>query len=346
MNTGLHVIFGTGAIGLATLDALRRRGRTVRMINRSGIAQVPNDVEVVAGDAADPVFAARAARGAAIVYQTMNPPYHQWNARFPALQAGVLAAAEATGARLVSMENVYMYGRPAGRPLTEDRPNNAHTKKGRLRADMADELLGAHQAGRVEVTIGRASDYFGPRSGHNRTSVTGSSPQPWPGKPAPSWVTGTNPTRIPTLRTSVKASPSWANTRTHPAKSGTCPTTPKPAAPRNWSIPSTVRPDSHAPGSAPSRRSSCTPWPLPTRSFGNCSKCSTSSKNPSSSTAAKSPQGSVPQPLPWTRPSQKHSSATPTPAIPIRKEHDHETQQHQVNGGHNSGRHRRHRRHR
>ncbi|WP_181884766.1 NAD-dependent epimerase/dehydratase family protein [Arthrobacter sp. RT-1] len=165
MTPGLHVIFGTGAIGLATLDSLRRRGSTVRMVNRSGTAQVPNDVEVVAGDAADPVFAAHAARGAAVVYQTMNPPYHQWGARFPALQAGVLAAAEATGARLVSMENVYMYGRPAGRPLTEDRPNNAHTGKGRLRVDMADELLRAHQAGRLEVAIGRASDYFGPRGG-------------------------------------------------------------------------------------------------------------------------------------------------------------------------------------
>jgi nucleoside-diphosphate-sugar epimerase len=165
MNTDLHVIFGTGAIGLATLDALLRRGRTVRMVNRSGKAQVPKDVDVVAGDAANPVFAARAAEGAAVVYQTMNPPYHQWSAQFPALQAGVLAAAEATGARLVSMENVYMYGRPAGRPLTEDRTNNAHTKKGRLRADMAAELLDAHRAGRVEVAIGRASDYFGPRGG-------------------------------------------------------------------------------------------------------------------------------------------------------------------------------------
>lgn len=31
-----HVIFGTGAIGLATYDALRRRGITPRMVNRSG----------------------------------------------------------------------------------------------------------------------------------------------------------------------------------------------------------------------------------------------------------------------------------------------------------------------
>jgi len=160
-----HVIFGTGAIGLATLDALRHRGQTARLVNRSGHARVPDDVEVVGGDARDPAFTTEVARGAGVVYQTLNPPYPEWIAQFPSLQAGVLVAAEAAGARLVSMENVYMYGRPAGRPLTEDREYAAHTTKGRLRGRMARELLAAHAAGRVEVAIGRASDYFGPRGG-------------------------------------------------------------------------------------------------------------------------------------------------------------------------------------
>jgi nucleoside-diphosphate-sugar epimerase len=160
-----HVVFGTGAIGLALLDALRRRGETARLVNRSGNARVPDDVEVVAGDARDPAFTTAVARGAEVVYQTLNPPYAEWSTQFPVLQAGVLAAAEATGARMVSTENVYMYGRPAGRPLTEDRAHDAHTTKGRLRGRMARDLLAAHDAGRVEVAIGRASDYFGPRGG-------------------------------------------------------------------------------------------------------------------------------------------------------------------------------------
>jgi nucleoside-diphosphate-sugar epimerase len=163
--TPRHVVFGTGAIGLATMEALRRRGETVRMVNRSGAAPVPDDVEVLGGDASDPAFATAAGGGAQVVYQTLNPPYHQWVELFPGLQASVLAAAEAAGARLVSMENVYMYGRPAGLPLTETHPYAAHTKKGMLRAGMARELLAAHQAGRVQVAIGRASDYFGPRGG-------------------------------------------------------------------------------------------------------------------------------------------------------------------------------------
>jgi nucleoside-diphosphate-sugar epimerase len=163
VTTPQHVIFGTGAIGLATFEALRRRGETVRLVNRSGHARVPHGTDVVGGDARDPRFTAEVARGARVVYQTLNPPYPEWTAQFPALQAGVLAAAQAAGARLVSMENVYLYGRPAGRPLTETRTNAAHTKKGKLRAEMAAQLLAAHYAGRVEVAIGRASDYFGPR---------------------------------------------------------------------------------------------------------------------------------------------------------------------------------------
>ncbi len=161
----LHVVFGTGAIGLATYDALARRGKQVRLVNRSGTARVPEGVEVVAADAADPAAATAAAAGATVVYQVLNPPYPQWSELFPGLQAGVLAAAEAAGARLVSMENVYLYGRPEGRPLTEDSPASAHTSKGRLRGRMADELLAAHRAGRVQVAIGRASDYYGPRGG-------------------------------------------------------------------------------------------------------------------------------------------------------------------------------------
>ena len=58
-----HVISGTGAIGLATLDALLRRGEIVRMVNRSGSASVPKEIEVIGGDAADPRFTIEVTHG-------------------------------------------------------------------------------------------------------------------------------------------------------------------------------------------------------------------------------------------------------------------------------------------
>jgi nucleoside-diphosphate-sugar epimerase len=78
------------------------------------------------------------------------------------LQAAVIEAAAAADARLVMADNLYMYGPTDGAPLTEDLPYRATSSKGKLRAQMAEELLAAHRAGKVQVAIGRASDYFGP----------------------------------------------------------------------------------------------------------------------------------------------------------------------------------------
>ena len=163
-NGELHVVFGTGAVGMSVMDVLIQRGpRRVRMVNRSGRARVPHGVEVVGGDATDEVFAREASEGASVVYFALNPPYNKWPELFPRLQAGVLQGAAAAGAKLIAMENLYMYGPTGGRPITEDLPYAANTRKGRVRARMSEELMEAHTSGRVRVAIGRASDFFGPR---------------------------------------------------------------------------------------------------------------------------------------------------------------------------------------
>ena len=145
------------------MDALVQRGRRVRMVNRSGSAGVPDGVEVLGGDATDGAFGREASRGASVVYFALNPPYDKWPELFPGLQAGVLEGAASAGAKLVAMENLYMYGPTDGRPLTEDLPHAPNTRKGTVRARMSEELMEAHKSGRVRVAIGRASDFFGPR---------------------------------------------------------------------------------------------------------------------------------------------------------------------------------------
>jgi nucleoside-diphosphate-sugar epimerase len=162
-NEELHVVFGTGPVGLAVMDELVGRGERVRMVNRSGMAGVPGGVEVVGGDAADPTFTREVSAGASVVYFALNPPYDKWPELFPPLQAGVLEGAASAGAKLVAVENLYMYGLTGGRPLTEDLPYVPNTRKGTVRARMSEELMEAHTSGRVRVAIGRASDFFGPR---------------------------------------------------------------------------------------------------------------------------------------------------------------------------------------
>jgi len=164
-NGELHVVYGTGPVGMSVMDALVQKGprRRVRMVNRSGKASVSEGVEVVGGDATDEAFTREVSEGASVVYFALNPPYDKWPEQFPPLQAGVLEGAASAGAKLVAMENLYMYGLTDGRPLTEDLPYAPNTRKGTVRARMSEELMEAHRSGRVRVAIGRASDFFGPR---------------------------------------------------------------------------------------------------------------------------------------------------------------------------------------
>jgi nucleoside-diphosphate-sugar epimerase len=157
----LHVVFGTGQVGSALTAHLARQGIAVRAVSRNRPPALAGGSDWRAADVNDPEVAADAAKGASVVYQCLNAPYTQWPERFPPLQRGVLAAAEHTGALLVVLENLYGYGPTGGKPMTEDLPLAATTVKGRTRAAMTAELLGAAEAGRVRIAIGRASDFFG-----------------------------------------------------------------------------------------------------------------------------------------------------------------------------------------
>ncbi len=159
----LHVIFGTGPVGRSIAAELDQQGKSIRMINRSGRKDIADHIEVLSGDAKDHDFARKAAEGASHVYFALNPAYHLWLEEFPPMQTSILNAAIANNAKLIAMENMYMYGDTKGKPMSEDTPYNAHTRKGKLRSEMHQQLMQAHRAGDVQVVTGRASDFFGPR---------------------------------------------------------------------------------------------------------------------------------------------------------------------------------------
>jgi nucleoside-diphosphate-sugar epimerase len=159
----LHVVLGTGAIGRAVAEELVRRGQTVRMVNRSGkLAEAPAGVEVVASDLYDPANVRAVTQGAQVVYQASQPNYNEWPQKFPPLQGTIIDGLTGRNAKLVIVENLYMYGPTNGTPMTEDMPHHAHTRKGRTRSEMSMAALAAHRAGKVRVAIARGSDFFGP----------------------------------------------------------------------------------------------------------------------------------------------------------------------------------------
>ena len=84
-----------------------------------------------------------------------------WDTDWPPVAAATLAAAEASGAGLVIIGNLYGYGQVEA-PMREGDPMRPAGHKGDLRADMWTEALARHEAGRLRVTEVRSSDYFGP----------------------------------------------------------------------------------------------------------------------------------------------------------------------------------------
>lgn len=159
----LHVIFGTGPVGLTLASQLEAAGKQVRLVNRSGKGQVPGGVELVAGDALQSDIVHNLCQGAAAVYHCANVSYEQQVAIIPRLQESIIEGVAPTGARLIVTDTLYMYGRTHGQVMKESSPNAATTRKGQMRARVADAYLAAHREGKVRVAIGRAADFFGPR---------------------------------------------------------------------------------------------------------------------------------------------------------------------------------------
>ncbi len=170
----LHVVLGAhGSAGSALVRELQQRGACVRAVSRREVDPDDADegVEWVRGDAASPEDRPRVYANAGVVYFAAQPLYTRWAQDFPPLIEGVLAGVASVGARLVHVDNAYMYGRVDG-DLTEDLPYRPTSKKGNVRAQVANRLMEAHAKGEAVVAIGRGSDFFGPNVGGSTAGDT------------------------------------------------------------------------------------------------------------------------------------------------------------------------------
>jgi len=160
----LHVVFGAGQVGPPLARHLAAAGHRVRLVRRSDAPSSIPGVEAVRADASDEAAAIEAVRGATTVYHCMNVAYFaaQWAAELPPILESLINAAGRARARLVVLDNLYAFGRPAGRKLNEETLFNPCSRKGEVRARLHLQLAAAVQRGDVQAVTGRASDFYGP----------------------------------------------------------------------------------------------------------------------------------------------------------------------------------------
>ena len=163
-----HVIIGAGPVGLRDRRRLLAdRGAEVVLVSRSGAGvDVPGVRTAV--DAADPEGSPGLAEGAVALYNCVNPPsYDVWPEYWPPIAAALLAAAERTGAVLVTAGNLYPYGPVRRRDARGPARRGHRQRRHGLRAKMTRDAFALHDAGRIRAVEVRGSDYMGAPMGDN-----------------------------------------------------------------------------------------------------------------------------------------------------------------------------------
>lgn len=155
------LVIGYGPVGKSTVAQLK--GRAVRVAQRNRPKDLPDGVPFTPCDVLDAASVLEAAKGASQIVLAIGLSYDRasWRTNWPKAMANVLAAAGAVKARVVFVDNLYMYG-PQSVPLRENMALQDYGVKPAARAAITRQWVAAHEAGRVKVAALRAPDFYGP----------------------------------------------------------------------------------------------------------------------------------------------------------------------------------------
>lgn len=159
----MQTILGAGgAVSTPLARYLTSYSSRIRLVGRNPKAVNPAD-EPVSANLLDPAQVDAAVAGSDITYLTAGLEYKSsvWQEQWPVVMDNVLAACRKHGSKLVFFDNVYALGLVNG-PMTEDTPAHPVSKKGEVRARIAERLLAETKAGNVKALIARAPDFYGP----------------------------------------------------------------------------------------------------------------------------------------------------------------------------------------
>jgi len=164
-----HVVIGAGgAISKALVPQLVLQKQQVTIVSRHGTS-MPGATGVSA-DASDYAALHACVPNESVVYLLVGLAYNRrvWQEEWPKIIGNVIRVCREKGALLVFLDNVYMYGLVKG-PMTEETSNRPVSRKGEIRARIADMLITEYSSGRLQAVIARSADFYGP--GAERTGV-------------------------------------------------------------------------------------------------------------------------------------------------------------------------------
>ena len=166
--TGRIAIFGYGAVGRAIAARLAAEGREVIVAQRRAPPDLPKGAMFKPADALDRDAVVKAASGAEQFVVAIGFPYYGvlWRDVWPKAIGNFVAACKATGARMVFIDDLYMYG-PQSSPLIETMPLSDKGWKPAARSAATRVWMAAAAAGEAKVAALRTPDFYGPGFGNS-----------------------------------------------------------------------------------------------------------------------------------------------------------------------------------
>jgi len=161
----MQTILGAGGvIGTELAKSLPQFTDRIRLVGRHPRKVNAND-ELFSADLLNAEQTSRAVEGSEVVYLTVGLPYNLkvWQAQWPTVMRNVLDACKKHRAKLVFFDNVYCYGRVNGW-MTESAPVNPASRKGIVRAHVAEMVLDEVKQGNIQALIARSADFYGPNT--------------------------------------------------------------------------------------------------------------------------------------------------------------------------------------
>jgi nucleoside-diphosphate-sugar epimerase len=161
-------IFGYGPVGRATAGRLLAEGRAVIVAQRRPPPDLPKGAAFAPCDALDGDAVLKIVRESEQFVVAIGFPYVGaiWRDAWPRAIANFVAASKATGARMVFIDNLYMYG-PQTAPLVETMPLADVGWKPAARSAATRIWMKAAAAGKARVAALRAPDFYGPGVGQS-----------------------------------------------------------------------------------------------------------------------------------------------------------------------------------
>ena len=160
----MQTILGSGgAIGVELAKALKTYTNEIRLVSRNP-KKVNESDELMSADLLNTDDVRKAIDGSEIVYVTVGFPYSAkvWKDVWPKFITDVIAACKEFNAKLVFFDNIYMYDPKYLDRMTEETPINPPSKKGKIRAEVAQMIMDEVKAGTLTALIARSADFYGP----------------------------------------------------------------------------------------------------------------------------------------------------------------------------------------